>query len=734
MKYNSIIFTVFILIISLIVSYFFHFSSGKKARVLWIVSLLGAFFFVLWQVIAINTYWYSLDKYVLGPSIARISIENIFSPIVIAFFVGVLWEVVFCRKKYTIFKNYNYFRMVQYGIGLGLLILGVYMFLPVIDIQYTGIALVAFGVAMLFDCIMGTGLLLQMRFYAFLFLMFCLYSLYGMYFNTQFAITYASAYITEIYVYAIPIENFIYFFAFITFIIVLYQKILLRTSFENLIEQIIHMFRRWKLKNYKVAYQTINYKEDERRATPSVAIVGASMAGLTAAFYLSKKNYKVTIYEKESYIGGKYGVKEEETGSSLKLIGYEFHRFFESYYNMWNFIHDLKIENAFKKVSTYSTFLDNRKMYLSGNDLIPVLNVFRRAQVNSLRYFLGKDILKKIPQMLKFHHTKTFARYDSMSVDDFFRVRKISVDSMTCADPLVKTFLSNGDKLSAAEFLKNMHIHYFSNDKGMLYGYVDGSYVDAFLMPIQNILQMQGVKIKKRLVKTVRRKQECFSIHSSSYDYVILSTGEKETVDIMLNSFPDECNNKKSFFIRKEECNTRHITMTVWIKGTKENPIIHDDDRSVFITTERKRLLDAVSFVDRINDKMREWAQRNFGTVLTLHCYEGFAKEKDKKIEMLLLEDLYVYFPYLKQRTVHFKNIQFYNSVLLQKNTHAKRPSVESGMSGLYYAGEWVKLPIPAAYIEAACASGIFSVNEIFKREKISQIPIYSVPLQGIYA
>lgn len=50
------------------------------------------------------------------------------------------------------------------------------------------------------------------------------------------------------------------------------------------------------------------------KSNKNVQIIGAGIAGLLMAYYLKKSGYKVTIYEKDSRVGGKIGTKQTSYG------------------------------------------------------------------------------------------------------------------------------------------------------------------------------------------------------------------------------------------------------------------------------------------------------------------------------------------------------------------------------------------------------------------------------------
>ena len=64
----------------------------------------------------------------------------------------------------------------------------------------------------------------------------------------------------------------------------------------------------------------------------------------------------------------------------------------------------------------------------------------------------------------------------------------------------------------------------------------------------------------------------------------------------------------------------------------------------------------------------------------------------------------------------------------------AGRPAVDSGVPGLFFAGDWVRLDFPAMLLEAACASGLTAANAVLARHGVQGVQIDAVPPRGLLA
>jgi isorenieratene synthase len=156
----------------------------------------------------------------------------------------------------------------------------------------------------------------------------------------------------------------------------------------------------------------------------------------------------------------------------------------------------------------------------------------------------------------------------------------------------------------------------------------------------------------------------------------------------------------------------------------------------VFVITERERVLDAITFYHHVTKDAARWVEQNPGhSVIELHCYAVPEDLTEEEVREAFMAELHHFFPELEGAGIVHEAFQIRRDFpAFHVGQYAGRPTHRSGIPGLYFAGDWVKLPIPAMLMEAACTSGVLVANDILGEEGLRSHPVYAVPSKGALA
>jgi hypothetical protein len=85
---------------------------------------------------------------------------------------------------------------------------------------------------------------------------------------------------------------------------------------------------------------------------PEVTVVGAGIAGLTAALRLAERGYQVTLFEQEDFLGGKLGAhidrRDDPPSYPNDYHEHSFHMYLNWYHNFWQIAEDIGVRGDFK--------------------------------------------------------------------------------------------------------------------------------------------------------------------------------------------------------------------------------------------------------------------------------------------------------------------------------------------------------------------------------------------------
>lgn len=156
-----------------------------------------------------------------------------------------------------------------------------------------------------------------------------------------------------------------------------------------------------------------------------------------------------------------------------------------------------------------------------------------------------------------------------------------------------------------------------------------------------------------------------------------------------------------------------------------------------FYTVSGYTYTDSISIYSDFQEPFISWAKKKGGCVVELHAY-AIAPEDVKSeavVRSAMKEELHHMFPETRRATILYELfMQQSNFTRWAPGDHSRRPGVETPLSNLFFAGDWVRVDAPVFLMEAAAFTGRMAANAIFSRESLQLMPLPIVPMDGIFA
>lgn len=456
-----------------------------------------------------------------------------------------------------------------------------------------------------------------------------------------------------------------------------------------------------------------------------VIVVGAGIAGLTAALHLAERGLKPLILEAGERAGGRLaGI------SPLEFKGWQFpmehgvHGIWNSYVNFKSMI------KRYQLVTHLIPAYDEQWIHRSGKFIgrAPIGRVIRNSLVPAPFHYIQLFLLPQFLRMLTlrdwasvFHVWSVLAM--SIGIDPFIEDQPLEGLSFGRAlESWGPTFRSlffgltrNGlstdpQEVPLAGFLAFLRFYTVMRRDSWMFEYLPNGGGEVCEKLSEKILQLGGeIKLSCRVMRAEKNEGwiahwEQDSIHGADHaPFLILALDSTAAGSIIKGSFPTE--SKTLFFPR----GLGHAVIRLWFdRAPRRGP-----EAGIF---SGDFVMHNFFWLERIYETYQKWSEVSGGACLEVHVYgpQSVLDQADALLLTRVLTDLYRAFPELRGHLIT-QNIQrnAASQTLPALGMRGSHLGIETPWKNLFCAGDWVSHPSPAFFLERACVTGLEAANQV---------------------
>ncbi|MEO3978295.1 FAD-dependent oxidoreductase [Streptomyces sp. CAU 1734] len=478
---------------------------------------------------------------------------------------------------------------------------------------------------------------------------------------------------------------------------------------------------------------------------PSAAVVGGGIAGLAAATALAERGVRVTLYERESALGGRLsGGPTLLADGSPVTMSRGFHAFFRQYYNLRGLLR--RTDPGLTRLTPLPDYpLRHRDGLTDSFAPVPrtppwsALGFVALSPSFGWRDLAGMDPRAALP-LLDVRVPEVYERFDDVSAWDFLRSIRFPETALHLAfEVFSRSFFADPRELSAAELLLMFHIYFLGSSEGLLFDVPGEPFPQALWDPLEKYLRGLGTEVRTGTAVDGLRPGPGESLLVLSdgaverYDAVVLAldTGGLRRIGAASPEVGDEAWRAGIAGLRTAP---PFVVSRLWL----DRPV--RGDRAGFLGTSGFDGLDNVSVLDRWEGEAARWAARTGGSVVELHGYavrenvdgSGAGLAGRAAVQARLLERLYEVYPETRgARIVDARHEWRADCPLFPVGGYAARPAVRTPHPALMMAGDLVRTGLPVALMERAATTGFLAANALLRRWGVRGHPLWTVPRAG---
>ncbi len=466
---------------------------------------------------------------------------------------------------------------------------------------------------------------------------------------------------------------------------------------------------------------------------PHTVVVGAGIAGLTAATALAERGITVDIVEREDYLGGRVGGWTERRDGAELAMNRGFHAFFRQYYNLRALLR--RVDPQLRMLAPVSDYplIDGagRRDSFRGLPRTPPWNALAFA-LRSPTFRLGdlaRINAKAAAPLAAVSVPDIYRRLDHLDAETFLKAINFPESARHLAfEVFSRSFFAEPTQLSAAELATMFHIYFLGSSEGLIFDVATSNFDAALWNPLRDYLSDRGVRVHlgAGVSRVAPGAAKPLAVHTVSgerleADAVVLAL-DVGGLQQVVGASPGLGDEPWRHRIGQLRSAPTFVVHRLWL----DRPV--DPSRPPFLGTAGHQPLDNISVLERYEREAAAWARQHRGSVVELHSYAASSATAGAAAIGRLHQ---LYPETAAARVVYEREVRRSDCPLFAPGTYSQRPTVATPQPGLVLAGDGIRVDLPVALMERAATTGWSAANHLLASWGLAGHELCTVPTRG---